>query len=410
MARPRTLLPVALAVVVAGAMPAGAAASTVVKTANNAIEVSGGPGENNNVNVTVAGPEIVFVDTAGLTDAGGCIQQDPTTVRCAKADVTGVSLAVGDGANAVTTRAPYPTLVSGAGATKNDFNVLHAAGSLLQGSEGSDDLLSRAGSDILNGAGGDDRLVPGLGVDVVQGDAGQDSVSYSERSAAVNVTLDGVANDGEAGEADLVGVTVEQVFGGAGKDTLTGDAGPNVIYGGAGADRISGGAGDDDLRGDAGNDRITGQAGVDQMHGGPNDDRLGGGAGEDVLFGLGGADDLRGGPGADSITGGGGRDRLLGGAANDVLRGEGGGDTLRGDVGSDVLEGGRGTDSLKGGGGGDIIRGGSGRDRLLGQGGRDALFSSDDAADRVNCGGSRDRVSADRRDSVVACESRVARS
>ncbi len=138
-------------------------------------------------------------------------------MRCAKADVTGVSLAVGDGDNAVTTGAPYPTVVSGAGATKNDFKVLHAAGSTLQGSEGRDELLSRAGNDTLNGAGGDDRLVPGLGADVVQGDAGKDSVSYSERSAAVNVTLDGLPNDGEAGETDLVGVTVEQVFAGTGK-------------------------------------------------------------------------------------------------------------------------------------------------------------------------------------------------
>ena len=101
--------------------------------------------------MTVAGPEIVLVDTAGLTQTGGCIQQDPTTVRCAKANVTGVSLAVGDGDNAVSTGAPYPTVVSGAGATKNDFRVLHAAGSTLQGSAGRDELVSRAGNDTLNG-------------------------------------------------------------------------------------------------------------------------------------------------------------------------------------------------------------------------------------------------------------------
>jgi hypothetical protein len=56
------------------------------------------------------------------------------------------------------------------------------------------------------------------GNDVLDGGPGRDDTSYS-RTAPVTITLDGVANDGEAGEAD--NVQVEDVFTGDGNDTIT---------------------------------------------------------------------------------------------------------------------------------------------------------------------------------------------
>src|SRR3712207_8774083 len=65
---------------------------------------------------------------------------------------------------------------------------------------------------------------------------------YTTLFRSVRVTLDGLSNDGEAGEGD--GVRTDQVAGGAGPDVLTGDAGPNVLLGGPGDDTLRGGGGD----------------------------------------------------------------------------------------------------------------------------------------------------------------------
>ena len=55
---------------------------------------------------------------------------------------------------------------------------------------------------------------------------------------AVSVSLDGLANDGQASEGDRVATDVEGIIGGIAGDTLTGDANPNDIEGGDGGDVI----------------------------------------------------------------------------------------------------------------------------------------------------------------------------
>lgn len=110
----------------------------------------------------------------------------------------------------------------------------------------------------------------------------------------MNVSLDGQANDGYAGNnsniaTDVEDVSVQDAFtcptsGGGpacayGDATLTGESGPNSLSGGSGNDTITGGAGPDFLSGNAGNntmnavdgypDRVdcggTGTANVDQL-------------------------------------------------------------------------------------------------------------------------------------------------
>jgi serralysin len=71
------------------------------------------------------------------------------------------------------------------------------------------------------------------------------------------------------------GVTIENAFGGSGKDTIFGNTAVNVIDGGAGNDVIEG-------RG--GNDVIRGGAGADTLDGGLGSDRLTGGSGTDSFF------------------------------------------------------------------------------------------------------------------------------
>ena len=71
------------------------------------------------------------------------------------------------------------------------------------------------------------------------------------------VDLDGVADDGQAGEGDNVGADVENVSGGSAGDRLVGDEDANVLIGGAG---------DDTLDGQDGRDALIGSAGSDSLH------------------------------------------------------------------------------------------------------------------------------------------------
>ena len=82
------------------------------------------------------------------------------------------------------------------------------------------------------------------------------------------------------------------------------------------------------------------------------------------------------------------------------------GRTLTGRAGADVLRGTSGPDVIAGRGGNDRLYGGKGRDRLDGGAGNDSIFARDGARDVIRCGSGRDRVSADRSDSIARdCES-----
>ncbi|MBN9204806.1 calcium-binding protein [Methylibium petroleiphilum] len=82
--------------------------------------------------------------------------------------------------------------------------------------------------------------------------------------------------------------------------------------------------------------------------------------------GSGGNDALLGTGGADTVDGLDGNDTILGLGGNDVLLGGEGNDSLLGGAGTDQLQGGAGDDSLNGGAGDDVLLGGSGNDTLNG--------------------------------------------
>ena len=81
-------------------------------------------------------------------------------------------------------------VVTGAG---NDALLGGAPANVLSGGPGRDSLDGEAANDVLDG---------GTGGDILVGGAGTDTVSYAGRSAPVTASIDGLANDGEAGEAD----------------------------------------------------------------------------------------------------------------------------------------------------------------------------------------------------------------
>src|SRR4051794_6024375 len=116
----------------------------------------------------------------------------------------------------------------------------------IDGGTGSDVLKGGSAADNISGNGdgagtdGDDVIDGRGGADVMSGGGGTDTVSYASRSTAVNVSLDGAANDGGSGEGDQVGSDVESISGSQGPDTLTGNDVVNVLDGNGGIDIIDG--------------------------------------------------------------------------------------------------------------------------------------------------------------------------
>ncbi|WP_371223668.1 M10 family metallopeptidase C-terminal domain-containing protein [Roseovarius sp. 2305UL8-3] len=232
--------------------------------------------------------------------------------------------------------------------------------------------------------------------------SGEDTInlSYLSASQGSNINLNGgmFSNIGTSiGVMGIaVGTVIENLFSGAGNDTITGNAAANTIHGNGGRDSILGGDGNDSLLGGAGFDTLEGGEGNDTLDGGSNADLLQGGAGQDLLIGGDGADQLEGGIGNDQLFGGAGADRIFGGdgadliragsstgtavdgveggAGNDRIFGEAGFDLLLGGTGDDELYGGNQADNLYGEDGNDTLDGGNGFDRLFGGAGNDLLL------------------------------------
>ncbi len=207
-----------------------------------------------------------------------------------------------------------------------------------------ENIIGGGGNDTLTGNAAD-NIIHGLGgADVIDGAAGTDTVSYDERSAPVNVSLDGVANDGAPGEADNV-INTENIIGGNGDDTLTGNAAGNIIRGVGGNDTIAGGAGRDIIDGGGGTDTATyadhPTAVAVSLDGLANDGTTG--ELDNVIN-------------TENLIGGAGNDTLTGNAGPNFIRGLGGNDQLRGLAGNDLLIGDTGTDVADGGAGGDLCQ------------------------------------------------------
>ena len=268
----------------------------------------------------------------------------------------------------------------------------------------------------LAGGDGDDTLRGGAAADTFAGGAGEDGVTYDDRSAAVNASLDGLANDGASGEGDLIGTDVEDLTGGSGNDTLTGDLRANVLSGGAGNDTLTGRRGDDTLTGGPGNDGVAGGDGddtLDEAAPANGTDLLSGGDGSDTVDYSGrtgavtvtldgkadsgeageadtvGADveGATGGAGNDTLTGAGADDTFDGGAGADSISGGGGADTLTGGIGNDQLNGGGGDDTIDPGAGDDNVTGGSGDDEIDQPGIALGLDDVADGSDVIDGGG-----------------------
>ena len=422
-----------LAAVALGALPAASQAATLTVSSGGAYTYTAGGNVANVLQVSSFG-QVNFYEQAGdpifvSGDAAGtCSNQGTTNVSCNQAP-TNITLNMGSETIADTIQLSVSDPAIGtvnAGPGDDSINGLGT----LNGDTGNDFIQANNSSGgTLNGGDGNDRLKSGDGAETMNGGPGSDTVDYSN-SSNVTVTIDGNANDGQAGQNDNVGTTVENIIGTPGQDRLTGtSSGSNVangIIGGGGDDVINGNDGNDVFlsdRGPDGADVYNGGTGTDtvsyedrvdslrvRLDGGANDGGGGesdnvqtdietviGGYGDDFLAGQGAVVDnkLVGGPGNDDLHGGSGNDQLGGKSGNDIIDGGIGNDDITGEEGNDDIDAGTGNDTVTGGDGFDRIDAGTGMDTVSGNNGADKLLIRDGAGDTASCGAGDDDVDAD---------------
>jgi Ca2+-binding RTX toxin-like protein len=154
----------------------------------------------------------------------------------------------GPGDDGVTGWIGKDTLTGGPGNDRLDGGyVTHSFDDSNPDAEPTSKEADNDAADVLDGGPGDDSLQGGGGTDRITGGDGEDTVAYGFRKSAVTVTLDGVANDGTAGENDVVAGDIESVETGSGSDHVTGTAGVNTISTGGGDDVVDPRGGADHL-------------------------------------------------------------------------------------------------------------------------------------------------------------------
>src|SRR6266511_5116940 len=186
---------VVIAVVAALVVPAAAKAG-VATVAGGTAEYVARSGEANAVSVTFNGTDIVVRDTGARVMARrGCRRVSASEARCYPSGVSEVLVDLGD--LAYTSLLEVPVFAT---------------------------QLGGPGNDVLNGGRQTDALDGGTGADAMSGGGDPyDHVLYDSRTAPVTITLDGVADDGEAGEGDNVGADIERATGGSGDDLIVGN-------------------------------------------------------------------------------------------------------------------------------------------------------------------------------------------
>ncbi|MBS0265985.1 MAG: calcium-binding protein, partial [Planctomycetes bacterium] len=288
-------------------------------------------------------------------------------------------------ANLTLTLGSATTIENVYGTSQSDTITGNTLNNVLSGFGNNDSLDGGAGNDTLNGGSGNDRLIGGAGNDFLSGgtgddqyqftpsvalgtdqifelaNQGNDTLDFSAATAALTVDLSNPGTQIVTANLSIAFVgapnEVENVTGGSGNDTLTGNAVNNIIVGGGGNDTLQGGAGNDLLIGGTGNDTYLFAA--DSQLGSDTLDESGGGIDtvsfqntqlNNISIDLARPDaqvvnsnltlTLGSGTTFENATGGAQNDYLGGNALNNTLSGLAGYDRFEGRAGNDTLIGG----------------------------------------------------------------------
>ena len=171
-----------------------------------------------------------------------------------RTDVRNALLVGGDGDdNIVGFSNENDTLRGGAG---NDTLSGEGGNDTLYGDAGNDILYGGNGDDALYGGEGDDTLYGHFGADSLDGGAGTDTVDFTYASTA-DVTFDLSAGTAVFSDGTETLVSIENVIGTGGANTITGTAGANRLDGRNGNDTLVGAGGADTLLGGLGADTFV---------------------------------------------------------------------------------------------------------------------------------------------------------
>ncbi|SED72543.1 Regulatory P domain of the subtilisin-like proprotein convertase [Pseudomonas costantinii] len=264
-----------------------------------------------------------------------------------------------------------------------------------QGVERDGNRVLATGSFTINGKSQEALAVDFLG-DPVSNTLNQQGTGTrvtSTTSGANSKTTIAYASQSTTGETlDAAKLGVNNVYGGAGNDTLIAAATGSWLVGGAGSNTYLGGQGDDvfvisasddtrNIRGNGGRDTaiIVGsqdvflnmaQAGLTVAEGGGgNDVIMSGGTGSAFIKGGSGNATLVGGGGNDVLVGGTGHNTIIGGSGKAVIYAGPQGDTIYASEGGSIIHAGGGADKIYGGAGNDVIEVGHGNASIDGDGG-----------------------------------------
>ena len=275
-----------------------------------------------------------------------------------------------------------------------------------------DTIVGHTGADFIFGGADNDVINGKQGADVIFGDHGTVTLTHDEGLAVYesqDVTL--------GGDDTIFGNKNDDViFGGAGADDIQGNLDSDVIFGDHGKVTLSTASSiyESTSASEGGKDTITGNQGPDFVFGGAAGDNIAGNEGADVVFGDHGLITIvhRAGTstyesieveegGDDTITSDDGNDFVFGGAGGDDVEGNDGSDVVFGDHGKvtlnetasvfestnsafggpDVIAGQSGDDFVFGGADGDNITTDTGNDVVFGDSGIVTLIPSDELAE-----------------------------
>lgn len=242
-----------LQLVVAAALAASGTAAapepaTVARIEAGRLVVTAAPGRASQLTVTGT----TISDAGTMRPGTGCTRLSASRVQCAQVEKIVIYLGKGD--DRVLYDSAVPTEQHGG---DGDDSLQGGSGAdVLQGGEGDDTLSGGTGPDQLYGGDGDDVLdepATDTGGNYLQGGHGNDKVDGAKPNmrdrADFSDHADGMVIDLAAGTATGPGEidtikNVQDVYGTAGDDTLTGNAWSNRMFGLGGTDSCTEGPGD----------------------------------------------------------------------------------------------------------------------------------------------------------------------